>query len=150
MRTHQTIAVLAAAGVLTLTGCSSDSTPATDKASAPSPTASSTPVTPSIDPSALAAAASAAGIPPSPAPAQRAAYLAALNKIDPEIVNGKDDKAVSRGLSQCQTMKSEKDPAKRVASANRRFLGPTHPDGFGTTKSTLIVAAVQVNLCPTY
>ncbi|MER6316616.1 DUF732 domain-containing protein [Streptomyces sp. NPDC001581] len=102
---------------------------------------------PAADPE---AAHSAAGIPPSPAPEQRAIYLAALNKIDPEIVNGKDDKAISRGLSQCQSMKDEKDPTKRVESTNRRFIGPSPPDGFGPTKAAFILAAVQTNLCPTY
>ncbi|MFD7398089.1 DUF732 domain-containing protein [Streptomyces virginiae] len=77
-------------------------------------------------------------------------YLAALNTIDPEIVNGKDDKAVSRGLSQCQSMNDEKDPTKRVESTNRRFISPNHPDGFGPTKAAFILAAVQTNLCPTY
>ncbi|MFD5413486.1 DUF732 domain-containing protein [Streptomyces nojiriensis] len=91
-----------------------------------------------------------AGIPPSPAPEQRAIYLAALNKIDPKIVNGKDDEAVSRGLSQCQSMKDEKDPTKHVESTNRRFISPNHPDGFGPTKAAFILAAVQTNLCPTY
>lgn len=146
MRTHHTIALLAAAGLFTLTACSSASTDPTPAApsvsSAPSPAPSST-----VD---MEAIRSAAGIPPSPAPAQRAAYLAALNKIDPEIVNGKDDKAVSRGLNQCQAMQNQKDPAKRVESANGRFISPNHPDGFGTTKSALIIAAVQANLCPTY
>ncbi|MGW2988118.1 DUF732 domain-containing protein, partial [Streptomyces goshikiensis] len=87
---------------------------------------------------------------PSPAPEQRTIYLAALNKIDPEIVNGKDDKAISRGLSQCQSMKDQKDPTKRVESTNRRFISPNHPDGFGPTKAAFILAAVQTNLCPTY
>ncbi|MGW3324849.1 hypothetical protein [Streptomyces virginiae] len=126
------------------------------------PAASSSSASPSSSPAAAAPAASptssvdveaarsAAGIPPSPAPAERTAYLAELNAIDPEIVNGKDDKAVSRGLNQCMIMKDEKDPAKRIESANRRFLSPNHPDGFGAGKSALIVAAVQKNLCPTY
>lgn len=144
MRTHHAVTLLATAGLLTLTGCSSEPKPDAKPISSPSATL------PSIDPSALASAAAAAGIPPSPDPARRATYLATLNKIDAEIVNGKDDKAISRGLSQCQMMKTEKDPAKRVASAEQRFLGPTHPEGFGTAKSTLIVAAVQINLCPTY
>ncbi|MFJ3170624.1 hypothetical protein ACIPJK_07540 [Streptomyces roseus] len=151
MRTHHiAAAILATTAAIALTACSSSAPkPATDKPiSTPAPATSA--AAPSLDPSALASAAAAAGIPPSPAPEQRATYLASLNKIDPEIVNGKDDKAVSRGLSQCQMMKTEKDPAKRIESANRRFIGPTHPDGFGTAKSTLIVVAVQANLCPTY
>ncbi|MFF4448752.1 DUF732 domain-containing protein [Streptomyces sp. NPDC001502] len=148
MRTHHTITLLAAAGLLALTGCSGavTSEPKPDDKIAASPSASQS----SIAPEALSSAAAAAGIPPSPAPEQRAIYLAALNKIDPEIVDGKDDKAVSRGLSQCQSMKDEKDPTKRVESTNRRFISPNHPDGFGPTKAAFILAAVQTNLCPTY
>ncbi|MFF1409210.1 hypothetical protein ACFVX6_05325 [Streptomyces sp. NPDC058289] len=148
MRRHHVIIALTGAGILALTGCGSDS-------DAPTPDKPSTSTVPSADPSARPSADPSAarpdsGLPPSPAPAQRAAYLAALNKIDPEIVNGNDDKAVSRGLDQCQSMKGEKDPAKRVAGANQRFIGPNHPDGFGPVKSALIVATVQANLCPTY
>ncbi|MER6449245.1 DUF732 domain-containing protein [Streptomyces venezuelae] len=150
MRTHHTVTLLTtAAALLALTSCSSSADPA-HKGTNGGENVPATSTAPTVNPSAAASAAAAAGIPPSPAPAQRAAYLAALNTIDPEIVNGKDDKAVSRGLSQCQSMKDEKDPAKRIASAEKRFIGPTHPDGFGPTKSALIVAAVQVNLCPTY
>ncbi|MFD5575262.1 MULTISPECIES: DUF732 domain-containing protein [Streptomyces] len=148
MRTHHIIALLTTAGLLALTGCSEavTSEPKPDHKVAAPPSASQS----SIAPEALSSAAAAAGIPPSPAPEQRAIYLAALNKIDPEIVNGKDDKAVSRGLSQCQSMKDEKDPTKRVESTNRRFISPNHPDGFGPTKAAFILAAVQTNLCPTY
>ncbi|MFD5888711.1 DUF732 domain-containing protein [Streptomyces sp. NPDC060334] len=147
MRTHHTVTLLAA-GLLALTaGCSeATSEPKADDKVAASPSASHS----SIAPEALSSAAAAAGIPPSPAPEQRVIYLAALNKIDPEIVNGKEDKAISRGLSQCQSMKDEKDPTKRVESTNRRFIGPNHPDGFGPTKAAFILAAVQTNLCPTY
>ncbi|MET9608255.1 DUF732 domain-containing protein [Streptomyces sp. NPDC006512] len=148
MRTHHTITLLAAAGLLALTGCSEavTSEPKPDDKVAAPPSASQS----STAPEALSSAAAAAGIPPSPAPEQRAIYLAALNKIDPEIVNGKDDKAISRGLNQCQSMKDEKDPTKRVESTNRRFISPNHPDGFGPTKAAFILAAVQTNLCPTY
>ncbi|MFE9484296.1 hypothetical protein ACFYNM_37670 [Streptomyces spororaveus] len=148
MRTHHTITLLTAAGLLALTGCSEavTSEPKPDDTVAASSSASQS----SIAPEAISSAAAAAGIPPSPAPEQRAIYLTVLNKIDPEIVNGKDDKAVSRGLSQCQSMKDEKDPTKRVESTNRRFISPNHPDGFGPTKAAFILAAVQTNLCPTY
>ncbi|MFF3216828.1 DUF732 domain-containing protein [Streptomyces sp. NPDC002886] len=147
MRTHHTITLLAA-GLLALTGCSEavTSEPKPDDKVAASPSASQS----SLAPDALSSAAAAAGIPPSPAPEQRAIYLAVLNKIDPEIINGKDDKAISRGLSQCQSMKDEKDPTKRVESTNRRFISPDHPDGFGPTKAAFILAAVQTNLCPSY
>ncbi len=149
MRTHHTLAIVTAAALLALTGCAdadADHAGMSDEGK-PKPSASTPASTPTADPE---AARSAAGIPPSPAPAQRAIYLAALNKIDPEIVGGNDDKAVSRGLNQCQSMKDEKDPTKRVESTNRRFIGPNHPDGFGPTKAAFILAAVQTNLCPTY
>ncbi|AYV33019.1 hypothetical protein EES41_40305 (plasmid) [Streptomyces sp. ADI95-16] len=151
MRTHH-FTLLAAAGLLALTGCS-EAVTSKSKPDAKVGAPTSAPQS-STDPEALssaaAAAAAAAGIPPSPTPEQRTIYLAALNKIDPEIVNGKDDKAISRGLSQCQSMKDEKDPTKRVESTNRRFISPNHPDGFGPTKAAFILAAVQTNLCPTY
>ncbi|WP_328302712.1 hypothetical protein OG389_33695 [Streptomyces sp. NBC_00435] len=151
MRRHHLVIALTGAGLLALTGCGGESGKSTPKASDPAPTSAPTSATPSGRPSADPSSARPdIGFPPSPQPAQRAAYLAALNKIDPEIVNGKDDKAVSRGLDQCQSMKGEKDPTKRVAGANQRFIGPNHPDGFGPVKSALIVAAVQANLCPTY
>ncbi|MFE3629028.1 DUF732 domain-containing protein [Streptomyces goshikiensis] len=147
MRT-QPITLLAAGGLLALTGCSGavTSKPKPDAKIVAPPSAPQS----STAPEALSSAAAAAGIPPSPAPEQRTIYLAALNKIDPEIVNGKDDKAISRGLSQCQSMKDQKDPTKRVESTNRRFISPNHPDGFGPTKAAFILAAVQTNLCPTY
>ncbi|MFF3209316.1 hypothetical protein ACFYYB_01520 [Streptomyces sp. NPDC002886] len=152
MRRHHVITALTGAALLVLAGCGDSDAPAPGTSSGPAPAST----VPSADPSAgrpsadPSAARPDSGLPPSPAPAQRAAYLAALNTIAPEIVNGKDDKAVSRGLDQCQSMKGEKDPAKRVAGANQRFIGPHHPDGFGPVKSALIVAAVQANLCPTY
>lgn len=149
MRTHHTLAVAATAALLALTGCSdadADRAGASDEGK-PRPTASAPAPTPTAAPE---PAPSDAGVPPSPAPAQRTLYLAALNSIDPEIVSGEEDKAVSRGLSQCQSMKDEKDPTKRVESTNRRFTSPGHPDGFGPTKAAFILAAVQTNLCPTY
>ncbi|CAM5470428.1 hypothetical protein SAVIM40S_07193 [Streptomyces avidinii] len=65
-------------------------------------------------------------------------------------MNGKDDEAISRGRDQCTAMKDEKDPTKRVAQVEQRFTGPGHPNGFGPTKSALILATVQANICPTY
>ncbi|MGP3683370.1 DUF732 domain-containing protein [Streptomyces sp. IBSNAI002] len=149
MRTHHTLTIAAAAALLALTGCAdadADHAGKSDEGKQ-KPTASAPAATPTADPE---AAPSGAGIPPSPAPAQRTIYLATLNKIDPEIVNGNDEKAISRGLNQCQSMKDEKDPTKRVESTNRRFIGPNHPEGFGPTKAAFILAAVQTNLCPTY
>ncbi|WP_331738748.1 hypothetical protein [Streptomyces sp. NBC_01276] len=119
MRTLHLATVFAAATLLTLTGCSSSSPKA------------------------------ATDVQVSPAPGQQATYLAALNAIDPEIVNGKDDKAISRGLDQCTAMKTETNPNRRVTQVEERFISPHHPGGFGPAKSSLILGAVQKNLCPT-
>ncbi|MEV8100292.1 hypothetical protein [Kitasatospora sp. NPDC085879] len=105
-------------------------------------------------PSNSAQASSAAidtGLPPKPAPATVAKYIAALNAIDPEIVNGKVDKAVSRGMSQCVSIKLTKaDRAKLVQVTNSRFISPNHPEGFGTTTAEQILDVVHANLCPSY
>ncbi|MEU9147267.1 hypothetical protein [Streptomyces sp. NPDC048349] len=147
-RHHTATALLAVAAALALTACSSDSSdPKPDTAA---PTNSSAPAAPSDTTPTAASPSNDTGIPPEPGPQQRTIYLAALNGIDPEIVNGKEDKAVSRGRDQCAAMKDEKDPTKRVAQVEKRFIGPNHPDGFGPTKSALILAAVQANICPTY
>ncbi|MFJ6783078.1 hypothetical protein [Streptomyces yangpuensis] len=140
MRTHQAAILLAAATLLTLTGCTSG--PEAD--AGPTPVAT-TPTTP-----AGAGAADSAGIPPEPTGDKRVIYLATLGGIDPEIVDGKDDQAISRGRDQCAAMKDEKDPTKRIAQVEQRFTGPDHPGGFGPTKSALILATVQANICPTY
>ncbi|MGW6785244.1 hypothetical protein [Streptomyces sp. NPDC054987] len=141
MRTHRIATLLAGVTLLALTGCTSE--PEAD--TAPTPVAT----TPSAVPTGTTPS-DTAGLPPEPTGEKRVIYLATLNGIDPEIVNGKEDKAISRGRDQCAAMKDERDPGKRVAQVERRFIGPNHPGGFGPTKSALILATVQANICPTY
>lgn len=141
MRTPQIATLLATVTLFALTGCASE--PEAD--ARPAPVAS----TPSAPPGATGPA-DTAGVPPAPTGDKRVIYLATLGGIDPEIVNGDDDKAISRGRDQCTAMKDEKDPSERVAQVERRFIGPDHPNGFGPTKSALILATVQANICPTY
>jgi hypothetical protein len=139
MRTHTAIPLLAAAGILTLTGCSSDPKPVP----APAPA-----VTQSPNPD---AARSAAGLPPEPKGAQRAAFLAGLNAIDKDIVHGKDDKAISRGIDTCATIKSfPGDQAKQADQVNKRWTSPTHPDGHGLTTAAQILTVAHATICPTY
>ncbi|MFJ9945751.1 hypothetical protein [Streptomyces erythrochromogenes] len=140
MRTHQAAALLATAALLALAGCTGE--PEADAKPTPVATVPTTPAGPS--------ATEAAGIPPAPTGDKRVIYLATLTGIDPEIVNGKEDTAISRGRDQCTAMKDEKDPTKRIAQVEQRFIGPNHPNGFGPTKSALILATVQANICPTY
>ncbi|MFE5623121.1 DUF732 domain-containing protein [Streptomyces virginiae] len=141
MRTPQIATLLATVTLLALTGCTSE--PEAD--ARPTPVATM----PSASPTA-AGPADAAGVPPGPTGEKRGIYLATLGGIDPEIVNGDDDRAISRGRDQCAAMRDEKDPTKRVAQVEQRFTGPGHPNGFGPTKSALILATVQANICPTY
>ncbi|MFE7094654.1 hypothetical protein [Streptomyces erythrochromogenes] len=142
MRTHQTATLLAAVALLALVGCSSSEPEA---GAGPTPAATVPTATPTGP-----GATEAPGIPPAPTGDKRVIYLATLTGIDPEIVDGKEDQAISRGRDQCTAMKDEKDPAKRIAQVEQRFIGPDHPNGFGPTKSALILATVQANICPTY
>ncbi|MFF9147459.1 hypothetical protein ACF1BN_21640 [Streptomyces sp. NPDC014861] len=70
-----------------------------DKAGAEAATASPT----MLGPAAKAAAREAAGLPPEPDAATAAAYIAALDAIDKDIVHGEEEKAISRGLDTCST-----------------------------------------------
>lgn len=112
-------------------------------------------------PSKPAASASAAGdewessLPPKPDLATRTAYLADLDVIDPDIVHGKDDKAVSRGRSQCSDFKTtvdgEKLPREKlIANTNYRFTSPDHPNGHGTAIAEQILDVVHKHLCPSF
>ncbi|MEU0521948.1 hypothetical protein [Streptosporangium sp. NPDC006007] len=90
-----------------------------------------------------------AGIPPKPDPATQAKFIAALNAIDPEIVNGKEGKAIDRARNQCSSAKESPDnQAKLVDLTNQRFLSPEHPEGFGEATATKILKAVRTHICP--
>ncbi|MFF0721350.1 hypothetical protein [Micromonospora sp. NPDC003816] len=134
---------VAAAAVLliALAGCGSSET-ATPEAAAPSV----------ISSDAVEKAAAAAGIPPKPDEETAAAYLAALTKIDPDIVGDKDpDRIINRGRDQCSSIKEwPDDEAKLLMFVNARFTGPDHPNGFGDAKAKKILAAVKKHICPTY
>ncbi|MDX3024057.1 hypothetical protein [Streptomyces acidiscabies] len=149
MRTRTTIAATAAAlAALLLTACggsdSSDDAGSTAKTS-PTPTASG-PTDAQKD-----AARAAAGLPPTPAPAQWSAYIKALDNVDADIVHGKEDKAVSRGISTCSTIKDHAgDTTKQVEMTRMRFTSPTHPEGRSTATATKILEAAHKYICPTY
>ncbi|MEU1212595.1 hypothetical protein ABZ424_09160 [Streptomyces sp. NPDC005790] len=146
MRTTTTTAVLIAAGLLaTLTACSGE-TSSTEEAK-PTKSSDASAITPEQE----AAARQAAGLPAEPNPAQRQVYLESLNAIDTDIVHGKDDKAVSRGINQCGTVKtSPNDYIKLIETTNSRFTSPDHPDGHGTIKAERILKVVRDNICPDF
>ncbi|MEU8994483.1 hypothetical protein AB0952_16950 [Streptomyces caniferus] len=138
--TALTALVLAAA----LSACSSDNS--TD--AAPKKTTRPAPSAPS---KATADAEADSGIPPKPSVAMKLAYFRALTGIDPDIVHGKEDKAVDRGLNQCQTIHNfPKDKGKQTKMAEMRFTSPHHPEGFGKVKAAQIIVAVHTNLCPKF
>jgi hypothetical protein len=141
MRTRH--AAIAAAALLALSACTTNSsTDAKD-----SPSSSATPVS-AAD---LAKAREAAGLPPSPGPAPRGAYIDGLNAIDPDIVHGKDDKAVSRGINTCSTIKSSPgDEAKQIRLTGQRFTSPANPEGRGNATAEKILALAHKHICPDF
>lgn len=79
------------------------------------------------------------------------AYIAALDDIDPDIVHGKEEKAVDRGRDQCASVKESPDDQDRlIARTKARFTSPDHPDGFGAAKAKRILKAVRTYICPEY
>ncbi|MFB7473972.1 hypothetical protein [Kitasatospora sp. NPDC056184] len=168
MRTRTTGLALAAAALLAagLTACSSSASTGAKASTAPTsaaassappaaaaPEAAPTTQTPaSAGTTAAPPTATGAGvaIPPKPDAATEAKYIAALTAIDPEIVDGKADRAVSRGRDQCRSVAEHPtDQAKLVALAAQRFTSAGHPQGFGPEKSAQILAAVRTHICPT-
>ncbi|MFB6679255.1 hypothetical protein ACFCWG_44060 [Streptomyces sp. NPDC056390] len=142
-RTAATVVTALALGVA-LTACTSIASSGSGEAApAKTPTANQS--------KAIADAEAAAGIPPKPDATTQAKYIQALTRIDAEIVNGKPDKAVSRGRNQCSMIHNfPKDKAKQVDSAELRFISPNHPEGFGKAKAAQIVEAVHTHLCPKF
>lgn len=128
-----------------LTGCGSE--PPTAPAPAPTTTKIEGPTEAQLE-----AAAIAAGIPPKPDAETRAAYLAALDDINPEIIGDHDpDRIVDRGRDQCRTFTDwPGDRDKQLIFLNTRFSSPEHPEGFGPATATRIEAVIREHLCPTY
>ncbi|WP_112492539.1 hypothetical protein [Streptomyces bacillaris] len=141
MRTRTTTALTAAALLATLTACGT--TP--DE------------VTPAAGPTSLteeqrASAQAAAGVPDKPDEATIAAFTKALDAIDPRIVDGKTDKAISRGLNQCSSIKSSPDDREKLVDlALGRFTIDTRLPELNTPETGgKINDAVHKNLCPNF
>ncbi|MGW6719389.1 hypothetical protein [Streptomyces sp. NPDC054995] len=143
MHARTTAALIAVGLLLALTACGEDDT--TAKPSAP----------PSLTDEQRANARAAAGLPPEPSTTARYKYLEALNDIDRRIVDGKDDKAVSRGLNQCRSIKEARgDEDKQVELVKQtlsRFTIDTRLPEIATPETGgEILAAVHQNLCPDF
>ncbi|MFG3230809.1 hypothetical protein ACGFZG_03635 [Streptomyces antibioticus] len=90
------------------------------------------------------------GLPPTPNAADWAAYIDDLNAISRDIVHGKEEKAVSRGINQCSSIKSGFDRPKLIDLTNRRFTSPDHPEGHGTGIAAQILDVVHERICPDF
>lgn len=145
MRTRTiTAGLAAAAALLTLTACST-----TEEASTVEKPGTSAPSSPSQ--ADLDKAREAAGLPPKPDAATARAFVDALNAIDPDIVHGKDEKAVSRGSDTCGIIKRyPDDQAKQIEQTNKRWISANHPDGHGLATAEKILHAAHEHLCPDF
>jgi hypothetical protein len=102
-----------------------------------------------VDRAAVSPSAVPSGTRLSPGPEARAAYLAGLDAIDRDIVHGKPDTAVSRGLNTCADLRQwPGDRARLVQRVQQRYTSPAHPDGVGAEVSGRILDVVQGTLCP--
>ncbi len=92
----------------------------------------------------------AAGL-PSPEPQPRADFLAALNALEPDLVHGKDDKAISRGLDTCSTLKRHPgDRSKQIETTAKRWTSPDHPEGRSLPMAEKVLDLSHKHLCPDF
>ncbi|WP_309238181.1 hypothetical protein [Actinoplanes aureus] len=130
-----------------LSGCGREAEePAAPEVAAPTPDAAAN----SKAAAAIAEAEKAAGIPPKPSDEIAAKYLAALRKINPEIVGDTDpERLIDRGRDQCVTIKSFPDePDKVLMFTNTRFSSPDHPNGLGDATAKKINKVIVKYICP--
>ncbi|MFH8344224.1 DUF732 domain-containing protein [Streptomyces sp. NPDC018045] len=142
---HRTTVALSAALVAAagLTACGGSAKSESRPSSSPTGAGAPSEQAPS---KAIADAEARLGIPPKPDAATQARYTAALDAISRDIVNGKPERAVSRGRSTCGTIHSfPNDHAKQVDQTRQRFSGTTQ---FTPEQAEKILQAVHTHLCP--
>ncbi|MGW9592157.1 hypothetical protein ACWHLZ_17735 [Streptomyces chartreusis] len=104
-----------------------------------------------LSPEQRASIRAAADLPPTPGPADWAAYIKVLNGLDPDIVHDKEDKAIRRGIYTCRSIKQyPDDTAMQTAHVRQRFTSPDHPEGRNQATAKRILAAAHTYICPTY
>lgn len=145
MRRSVTLAILA---VLIAAGCSNTQSQ-TDTAVTPSPTVSTkAPLTPEEFESLMADTPN--DFPPAPDQEHRAGYLAALEGVNPELVEDRDpDALVNRGVDQCRDIKQRPED-QWLTWVKTRFGSPEHPNGFDDETSAHVLAVIRKYLCPAY
>jgi elongation factor Tu len=75
-------------------------------------------------------------------------FRATLDAINPDIVHGKLDKAVSRARDVCQAWKTCHDEASHFAAVAARFSSPRHPNGWDQATVIAIASAIAQYLQP--
>lgn len=89
------------------------------------------------------------GLVPTPDESTAAAYVKALEAIDPEIVSGNPAQAVSRGRNQCDSIRNfPSDRERLIDYVQIRFNSDRHPNGFDRQTSAKILDVVRAHLCP--
>lgn len=129
-----------------LAGCAAGPEAAdTPQAVDPSPT-------PAVDQSKLNELLAESDIPPKPSPEKAAAFVAALEGINPELVEDRSaESLVSRGRDQCATIKDwPGDEAKWTWWAQQRFTSPQRPEGYDAATANRIIKAARKYICPSY
>lgn len=129
MHARITAAAITTALAITLVGCSSSDSP---KSSTPAATNTQN----------NSDAEKAAGIPPEPDSAQRAAVLAGLKAINTGLV-GDEDETIDNARNQCSTISSG---GNADATAKSRFSTPEHEVTDNEAKA--INSVLKVTICP--
>ncbi|WP_159037340.1 hypothetical protein [Streptomyces specialis] len=146
---RRTAAALTAVLALALTACGS-SDDSSETPSSPGTTAEPAPEE-TVDQDELDAALEEMGYPPEADAATEAAYIDALDAIDPRIDKDNPDSAVSRGRDTCRTIHDHPDDrAHQIEQTNIRFSHPDAPDGWGLATAEQILDVVHEHLCPTF
>ncbi|MFC9121371.1 hypothetical protein ACFTXO_16485 [Streptomyces sp. NPDC057067] len=74
-----------------------------------------------------------------------------MNAIDEDIVHGKDDKAISRGVDTCGIFsRFPDDEPKQIDQTNQRWSSPTHPEGHGLATAEKILDLAHKHICPDF
>lgn len=137
--------------VFAVTGCSSTPSPTdtTVGTVAASPTASTkAPLTPEEYESLMAGTPD--NFPAAPDQEHRAGYLAALEEVNPELVEDRDpDALINRGIDQCRDLK-ERPKGQWLMWVKTRFGSPEHPDGFDDATSAKVLAVIRKYICPSF
>lgn len=134
MRPTAALLALSAAALLALTACSADDDVKAD--------AKSTPAVSTTDTGKSSTAEKAAGIPDAPTGADRAAYLAAVKRVDPRIVED-EDKAIDAGRNQCASLAGSTKPDWAAA---QRFGNDARP--LTDAQGKQLNAVLRATMCP--